>query len=120
MALNGLPLRAEDAPLVNAFDETNLEPFYAELAGHLENMKADGAEATVLYIHWGIEYHTQENQKQNEIAQKLCDMGIDGLSAVTPMWSSLWSCWKAPWTPAIRPSACTPWATPFPTSGWAI
>ena len=77
VALNGLPVRAEDKALVNAFDETNLEPFYNELAGHLESMKADGAEATVLYIHWGIEYHLTENAKQNEIAQKLCDMGID-------------------------------------------
>ena len=77
VALNGLPLRAEDAPLVNAFDETKLDVFYEELAGQLESMKADGAEATVLYIHWGVEYHLTENQKQNEIAQKLCDLGID-------------------------------------------
>ena len=77
VALNGLPVRAEDAPLVNAFDETRLDDFYTELAGHLESMKADGADATVLYIHWGVEYHLTENQKQNEIAQKLCDLGID-------------------------------------------
>lgn len=77
VALNGLPVKAADAPLVNCFDYNDLDTFYAELSGHLESMKAEGAEATVLYIHWGEEYQLTENAQQNKIAQGLCDLGID-------------------------------------------
>lgn len=77
VALNGMPVKAEDKGLVNAFDYDALDTFYAELSGHLEDMEADGAEATILYIHWGNEYQLQANDKQKEMAQKLCDLGID-------------------------------------------
>jgi poly-gamma-glutamate synthesis protein (capsule biosynthesis protein) len=40
-------------------------------------MEAEGAEVTMLYIHWGDEYYLEENYRQNDIAQKTCDMGID-------------------------------------------
>jgi len=40
-------------------------------------MKEDGAEATMMFIHWGIEYQTTENATQSKISQKLCDMGFD-------------------------------------------
>ena len=74
--LNGLAAVGEKG-LVNYFRESNPEPFYAEVQSHLEAMKNEGAEATMLYIHWGVEYQTKENTKQNEIAQRLCDLGID-------------------------------------------
>ncbi|MBQ6719797.1 MAG: CapA family protein [Oscillospiraceae bacterium] len=77
VSLNGLPVKAEDKNLVNAFDYTALDTFYNELSGHLESMKADGAEATILYIHWGDEYQLTQNANQTKIAQKLCDLGID-------------------------------------------
>ena len=77
VALNGLPVKAEDKNLVNAFDYNALDTFYNELSGHLENMEADGAEATILYIHWGDEYQLKQNANQTKIAQKLCDLGID-------------------------------------------
>ena len=77
LALNGLPVKAADKPLVNAFDYTVPDVFYEELAGHLEDMKADGAEATVLYIHWGNEYQLQANDTQKKMAQAICDLGVD-------------------------------------------
>ena len=40
-------------------------------------MESAGAEATMLYIHWGIEYMTTPTEQQQEIAQALCDLGID-------------------------------------------
>ena len=75
-ALNGNAHLGE-AGLVNYFMENNLPKFYEEVEQQLAGMEADGAEATMLFIHWGIEYQTTENSKQNAIAQKLCDMGID-------------------------------------------
>ena len=79
VALNGMPVKAEDKNLVNAFDYNALDTFYAELKGHLENMKADGAEGTIVYIHWGNEYQLKENETQQKIAQAICDMGVDVL-----------------------------------------
>ena len=77
VALNGLPLKAADKTLVNAFDYNALDTFYAELEGHLASMEADGAEATMLYIHWGNEYQLQANDMQKKMAQKICDLGVD-------------------------------------------
>ena len=77
VALNGLPLKADDKNLVNAFDYNALDTFYAELEGYLADMEADGAEATMLYIHWGDEYQLKQNANQTKIAQKICDLGVD-------------------------------------------
>ena len=74
--LNGLAAVSE-AGLVNYFMENNLEKFYSEVEEHLANMRADGAEAIMFFIHWGVEYQTTENALQNKIAQKLCDLGVD-------------------------------------------
>lgn len=75
-ALNGLTPVGE-VGLVNYFMENNLDKFYSEVETHLASMKEEGAEATILYIHWGIEYQLKENATQRAIAQKLCDLGID-------------------------------------------
>lgn len=75
-ALNGLAPVGE-AGLVNYFMENDLDTFYSEVEGHLAAMKDAGAEATMLYIHWGVEYQTTQNAKQDAIAQKLCDLGVD-------------------------------------------
>jgi poly-gamma-glutamate synthesis protein (capsule biosynthesis protein) len=40
-------------------------------------MKAAGAEASILFIHWGNEYQIQENEIQREMAQAICNLGID-------------------------------------------
>lgn len=74
--LNGLAAVSE-VGLVNYFMDTNLPAFYSEVEQHLAAMEAEGAEATMLFIHWGVEYQTTENEKQNAIAQALCDLGID-------------------------------------------
>ena len=43
----------ENPALVNYFSYTNLDKFYSELTDILEKMKSEGAEATMLFIHWG-------------------------------------------------------------------
>lgn len=67
----------DEVGIVNYFTENNLDSFYLEMEGLVADMKADGAEATVLYIHWGEEYALTENAVQRTIAQKMCDLGID-------------------------------------------
>lgn len=66
-----------DVGIVNFFMESNLPKFYTEVESHLAAMDAEGCDAVVFFIHWGKEYVTTENQVQNTIAQKLCDLGID-------------------------------------------
>ena len=77
VALNGITLTKEDSKLVNAFDYNELDKFYTDVEENLAQMAEDGAEATMLYIHWGEEYQLQANSSQKTIAQKLCDLGID-------------------------------------------
>lgn len=63
--------------VVNYFLESKLERFFTEVEGHIADMRANGAEAIVLYIHWGQEYNTTENALQQGMAQRLCDLGAD-------------------------------------------
>ena len=63
--------------LINYFSSANLPAFYTEAQSVIDNMKKDGAEAVVFYMHWGSEYHTKPNTYQKTVAQKLCNMGVD-------------------------------------------
>ena len=76
-SLNGMPHIAEYG-LCNYFYSGNLDAFYTEVENHLQAMEEAGAEATMMYIHWGVEYnYSSANTEQKTIAQKLCDLGID-------------------------------------------
>ncbi len=82
--INGMTTDAAAAGLINAFDYDHLDRFYEEIAAHMEAMAAKGAEAYVVYIHWGEEYQTQQNGQQQAIAQKLCDLGVDVIAGSHP------------------------------------
>ena len=75
--LNGLMMHQGAENVVNTFQPNNPEPFYNEISGYLAEMRAQGAEAIVLFIHWGVEYTTTPVGHQYQMAQRLCDMGID-------------------------------------------
>ena len=66
-----------EAGICNYFNYDNLPAFYSEVEGYLQEMKAAGAEATMIYVHWGVEYQLYANDNQIAMAQKLCDMGLD-------------------------------------------
>ena len=76
-ALNGILVNSETAKLINSFDYTNIDKFYTEIEADLTGMKNEGAQATIVYIHWGNEYQLTPDSHQKQIAQKLCDMGVD-------------------------------------------
>ena len=67
--------------ILNYFTYDKLPEFYTQLQGYLDEMKAAGAEATMVYLHWGEEYKWKTgegpNANQTTMAQKLCDMGVD-------------------------------------------
>lgn len=76
-ALNGLVVDTATAPLINSFNPAKPDSFYEELSTNIKKMKKKGADIIAVYIHWGEEYQLTQNAKQQEIAQKLCDMGVD-------------------------------------------
>lgn len=76
-SLNGIRLTEKASGLINTFSYQRLEEFYAELEGHLGSMKAEGAQSSILFIHWGNEYQTRENDYQRAMAQEICDLGVD-------------------------------------------
>ncbi len=76
-ALNGILMTGDTAPLINSFDYRNLDAFYTELAQRIEEMQQDGAEAIMVFIHWGDEYRLAPNAYQTAMAQKMCDLGVD-------------------------------------------
>lgn len=76
VSMNGLtPIPANGT--INFFMNNNLDSFFAQAEQLMEQMKAAGAEATIMHLHWGQEYQLQENATQRKIAQKLCDLGYD-------------------------------------------
>lgn len=82
---NGYPLlnynEVGENGILNYFTYDKLSEFYTQLQGYLDEMQAAGAEATVVYLHWGEEYKWKTgegpNANQTAMAQKLCDMGVD-------------------------------------------
>lgn len=83
-SINGIAVSEESQDLINSFQEEDPQSLYDDVEKILAEMKEEGAEYTIAYMHWGVEYQTQENSYQDAIAQKLCDMGIDALIASHP------------------------------------
>ncbi len=76
--LNGQhTMSAADSKLICTFNTSTLDAFYTEIQGVLNAMKEDGAEATIVFIHWGDEYELVPDENQKAIAAKLCAMGVD-------------------------------------------
>ena len=76
-ALNGILMAAEANDYVNSFNAARMDEFYKDIEANIAAMKKDGAEAIMLYIHWGVEYALTQNSNQSTVAQKMCDMGVD-------------------------------------------
>lgn len=74
---NGLTMSAQDAPLLNTFNYQELDTFYTEVTESIGLMDEQGADAVVFFIHWGYEYQITEAAIQNQMAQALCDLGVD-------------------------------------------
>lgn len=76
-SLNGIPVSQEDIPLLQSFDYEFLDMFYDEVAESIAQMRAQGVDTVIYFIHWGYEYNIRQNSIQSAMAQKLCDLGVD-------------------------------------------
>lgn len=78
-ALNGITMTKDTSPLVSSFTYADLPGFYAEAESAIAQMKENGAEFIMFYVHWGNEYQLSPNTNQKNIAKKLCELGVDVL-----------------------------------------
>lgn len=75
--LNGAIIAEEANNLINSFSYDRIDEFYAEAERVIGEMKAQGAEFIVFYLHWGNEYQTSPNTWQKTIAQRLSNLGVN-------------------------------------------
>lgn len=75
--LNGAIIAEEANNLISSFSYNRIEEFYLEAENTIGQMKAQGAEFIVFYMHWGEEYQTTANTWQKSIAQRLSNLGVD-------------------------------------------
>ncbi|NLN05237.1 MAG: CapA family protein, partial [Clostridiaceae bacterium] len=75
--INGIFAKNEDARLIDTFNYSMKDEFYNEVEERVAQLKLDGADLIILYIHWGNEYQLKENSHQREIARKICELGVD-------------------------------------------
>ena len=76
-SINGNIVKAEANSLINSFSYDRINAFYTEAQSVVKDMKQQGADAVVFYMHWGEEYQLNANTWQKTIAQKLCNIGVD-------------------------------------------
>ena len=66
---NGIPLPNGKEYLVNTVDE---EKMISDLA-----IAESNADFTIVFMHWGVEYHLTESDEQTRLATLLCENGAD-------------------------------------------
>ncbi len=76
-SINGVKISPEANPLISSFNYARLDAFYTEVADTISDMRNSGADCVVFYMHWGEEYQLSPNSWQKNIAQKLCELGVD-------------------------------------------
>ncbi|MGL4330991.1 MAG: CapA family protein, partial [Clostridium sp.] len=67
--LNGLVIPDDILPLMNSFHPNSLDLDLANMKEQINNMKSDGAEVIIFYMHLGDEYELEPNETQRKIAQ---------------------------------------------------
>lgn len=75
--INGITIRGGDLELMDIVNLSLLDEFYTQTEARIAELKAEGADLIVYFIHWGNEYQIVHNATQAAIAQKLCDLGVD-------------------------------------------
>ena len=76
-SLNGNIISADANDLINTFNYDRISEFYETAQKMIKQMKDEGADKVVFYMHWGEEYQLKENVWQRQIAQNLCNLGVD-------------------------------------------
>ena len=73
--LNDVKISDEYKNNINIFDYTSVDKAFKNINYTLKKMK--DTDLQIVYLHWGDKYSLKENTFQKELAQKLCDAGVD-------------------------------------------
>lgn len=73
--LNGIKISEECKDKMNVFDSSNVNKAFKTISSTTDKMK--DSDLQVVILHWGIEYARKETNSQKQLAQKLCDDGVD-------------------------------------------
>lgn len=60
---------------INVFDSTSVDTAFENINSTLKNM--NNTDLQIVYLHWGDKYQLNENTFQKQLAQKLCEAGVD-------------------------------------------
>ncbi|MGG7176182.1 CapA family protein [Clostridium paraputrificum] len=83
-ALNGIPVPKELNERINLFSDSNIDNDLVSMKSTLDAMKADGAEFSIFYLHWGNEYQRLPSKEQEKIAKVLNSYGVDAIIGSHP------------------------------------
>lgn len=73
--LNGIKISEECEDKMNIFDSSNVNKAFKTISSTTDKMK--DSDLQIVILHWGIEYARKETSFQKQLAQKLCDDGVD-------------------------------------------
>lgn len=82
--LNGSRLDDDDRQLINSYSPRNMEEDIDDIKASVDGAKEDGAEVIVMYFHWGDEYDSTSNEREQEMAEAAAEMGADVIFASHP------------------------------------
>ena len=75
--LNGLRVPEELTDLTNVFDVNDIDTASEMIKTTLKEMESENIDISILSIHWGNEYSREPNDFQKQLAQNLCNEGLD-------------------------------------------
>lgn len=73
--LNGIKVTDDKTDLMNIFDTKDVDEAFDIIYSTVDKFK--DTDMQIVIIHWGDEYSRAPNSFQKELAQKLCDAGVD-------------------------------------------
>ena len=76
-SINGLGIPNDFFNNMNIFVRGQENAFYNRVQEDLRYFETQNVDIVVAYMHWGSEYYLEESDYQRQMAQKLCNMGID-------------------------------------------
>lgn len=83
-SINGELISDEAADNINSFNFHTLGEDLPKIQSSIDGARQAGADAVIVYYHWGEEFQQKANKQQKELAQKTADMGADVIFASHP------------------------------------
>ena len=78
--INGIPVPKGAEDYINSFNpyrKEEIDKDILEMTARAEKLRDQGADFICLSVHWGEEYQTHSALWQQDLAQRLCDAGVD-------------------------------------------